>query len=268
MHTIYYFSGTGNSLFVAKKIAEATEATLKPLLNVKGGLMRDQIGIVFPIHMNNLPRAVETFIKDNDFSQVTHLYAVATHMGLPGHPEFILDVLLKDQDSCLDEYFNIKMINNTPKGLAPKFLMSLNWEEDITQDKVEAMLVDVAIKLEDVVDLIQSKTRRFFEAVENGDLKIKPLTKLLWQLKGHPKLDFIVDESCTHCGICEKVCLTERIKVNTKVDFVKKQCHYCYACFNFCPEQAILVKHYEKKLGRYHHPEITANDIAQQKEHI
>ena len=43
-------------------------------------------------------------------------------------------------------------------------------------------------------------------------------------------------------------------------------CYYCYACFNLCPEQAILVKNYIKKDGRYIHPGITAEDIAKQKE--
>jgi NAD-dependent dihydropyrimidine dehydrogenase PreA subunit len=42
-------------------------------------------------------------------------------------------------------------------------------------------------------------------------------------------------------------------------------CFHCYACYNFCPEQAILVKNYKRKKGRYHHPEITADDIASQK---
>jgi Pyruvate/2-oxoacid:ferredoxin oxidoreductase delta subunit len=43
------------------------------------------------------------------------------------------------------------------------------------------------------------------------------------------------------------------------------KCYYCYACFNFCPEQAILVKNYTYKDGRYYHPNVTAKDIAEQK---
>jgi formate hydrogenlyase subunit 6/NADH:ubiquinone oxidoreductase subunit I len=42
-------------------------------------------------------------------------------------------------------------------------------------------------------------------------------------------------------------------------------CYFCYACFNFCPEQAILLKIYTKKNGRYHYPTITADEIARQK---
>ncbi len=37
------------------------------------------------------------------------------------------------------------------------------------------------------------------------------------------------------------------------------------ACFNFCPEQSILVKNYTHKDGRYYHPDVTAQDIAEQK---
>jgi Pyruvate/2-oxoacid:ferredoxin oxidoreductase delta subunit len=41
---------------------------------------------------------------------------------------------------------------------------------------------------------------------------------------------------------------------------------FCYACFNFCPRQAILVKGYNLKTGCYNHPGIRAEDIAGQKE--
>ncbi|MBN1980427.1 MAG: hypothetical protein JW795_02775, partial [Chitinivibrionales bacterium] len=43
------------------------------------------------------------------------------------------------------------------------------------------------------------------------------------------------------------------------------KCFYCYACFNFCPPQAILHKRYTEKMGRYYHPEVSAADIAGQK---
>lgn len=42
-------------------------------------------------------------------------------------------------------------------------------------------------------------------------------------------------------------------------------CYHCYACFAFCPVQSVLVRRiYDKKDGRYSHPEISADDIAEQ----
>jgi len=90
----------------------------------------------------------------------------------------------------------------------------------------------------------------------------------VWKLSANSrsKLHFLLDEACTGCGICESVCLSSRIRMaDGKPEWVTEDCHYCYACFNYCPSQAIGVKHYTKKLGRYHHPDITAEDIKAQK---
>jgi MinD superfamily P-loop ATPase len=94
------------------------------------------------------------------------------------------------------------------------------------------------------------------------------LMKLLWKIteQSAPRLDFTLDESCISCGKCERVCTTNRIKlVEGKPHWEGKKCNYCYACFNFCSAQAIGVKYYTKKSGRYHYPSVTWEDIAAQK---
>jgi formate hydrogenlyase subunit 6/NADH:ubiquinone oxidoreductase subunit I len=51
------------------------------------------------------------------------------------------------------------------------------------------------------------------------------------------------------------------------------KCFGCFACLNYCPEQSIQVastwylKSRTTENGRYHHPQVTANDIAAQKAH-
>jgi flavodoxin len=57
---IYYFSGTGNSLYVAREIAKAFEgAELVPILSaLKDGKTEfdaDWAVFVFPIHINAMP---------------------------------------------------------------------------------------------------------------------------------------------------------------------------------------------------------------------
>ena len=81
------------------------------------------------------------------------------------------------------------------------------------------------------------------------------------------QIKYFTDNTFTGCGKCEKVCLTGKIKMEDSKPFCQKNviCYYCYACFNFCPEQAILVKYYTDKKGRYHHPDVSMKDIAGQK---
>ena len=85
--------------------------------------------------------------------------------------------------------------------------------------------------------------------------------------------DFYYDETCTGCGICEDVCLAERVRLVDDRPVWQKAapCHGCFACLNFCPQESIQVRSrwflrsYTEQNGRYHHPAIKAKDIAAQK---
>ena len=91
---IYWFSGTGNSLYVAKQLSEAwgSEATgntaLLPMANgipteaVGGSECR--IGFVFPSYYGDLPRFVRAFAEGLNILLDTDLFAVVT-MGAFGY---------------------------------------------------------------------------------------------------------------------------------------------------------------------------------------
>lgn len=85
---------------------------------------------------------------------------------------------------------------------------------------------------------------------------------------------FYSDSKCTGCGICEKVCLSGKIKVVDKKPVWQRDvtCFLCYACLNFCPARSIQIKSriymksYTEENERYCHPYATADDIAEQKD--
>ena len=43
------------------------------------------------------------------------------------------------------------------------------------------------------------------------------------------------------------------------------RCQQCLACINFCSEESIQFDTKSLNTGRYHHPEITLQDIVNQK---
>jgi len=99
------------------------------------------------------------------------------------------------------------------------------------------------------------------------------LGSFLADISGDGGKYFYADARCSSCGICEKVCLSQKIKMIDKKPLWQKdrKCFLCYACINYCPVQSIqmrsgrFIKFYTNKNGRYSHPEITVNDIAGQK---
>ena len=67
---IFYFSGTGNSLYVAQKLQETEGGEL---INITDALNKKQynykpedgekVGIIFPVYFNGLPTIVEQFME-------------------------------------------------------------------------------------------------------------------------------------------------------------------------------------------------------------
>ncbi|KNZ40313.1 EFR1 family ferrodoxin [Acetobacterium bakii] len=270
---LFYFTGTGNSLAIARKIAEGlTDVDVVPMLkddaHTSISKETEKIGLIYPVYMNAVPRVVVKFIEKLAFRSGIYIFAVATHGGTPGAAGLYLYKILKRQQIPLDAYFEIEMINNTPKGVAPKPLMTMDWELKITPEKIETMLIRADSSTKDIVYKIAISDKTTSLNMTSGRKKIVYwMMKPLWYIseKSKPKLNFILDECCIGCGLCESICTTRRIKMNEgKPEWINENCNFCYACFNYCSVQAIGVTHYAKKLGRYHHPEINANDIGSQ----
>ena len=77
---IFYFSGTGNSLAIARKIAEAINDQLMPLNDaVRTDLTNEQrIGLVFPTYDFNMPPAVRNMIPRLKISPKAYVFAITT----------------------------------------------------------------------------------------------------------------------------------------------------------------------------------------------
>ena len=66
---IFYFSGTGNSLSVARKIAngigESEVIAIPNVINKIKNIESETVGFVFPVYGWGLPRIIVDFIKSN-----------------------------------------------------------------------------------------------------------------------------------------------------------------------------------------------------------
>jgi NAD-dependent dihydropyrimidine dehydrogenase PreA subunit/flavodoxin len=273
---IYYFSGTGNSLYVAKELQKRIpDASLTPVVSLLDEdaiqTQAETVGFVFPIHLTTLPIPMREFVEKLDPTSAKYIFAIGTRMGTFCLADIALENALKEKGKHLDAYFILNMAMNTPTGLVPG-PGDKGWVSKVSTEKVSALDAEVHTRLDAIQGIIVNQVP---DPKDDSPRRGSLLRRLLFMLlafgarsTGGTEIPYITDSTCTSCRTCEKICPSKKIKlVDGKPVWQKEvQCYFCYACFNFCPTQSILVgKKYVQKDGRYFHPGITANDIAGQK---
>ncbi len=257
--TIYYFSGTGNSLKVARDLAEQIEdCELVPMARLwqRQRIVAevDRAGFVFPLYFYGLPNIVLKFVEKIDLKKCSYLFVVITRGGSPGCAIHKMQNLLKDKGKTLDAGFKVNM----PGNYIPTYNI---W----SQQKQRKMFKKASEKVAYIAEVIRNNQRE----IKRDSIFFWPISTLInnrW-LRGVSSKDekFYADDNCTSCGICEKICPVDNIKLSEDRPRWQHRCQRCLACIHFCPEQAIQYGKKTAKRKRYHHPDIKMKDIANQK---
>ena len=252
--TIYYFTGTGNSLAVAKKLSEKLDNA--KLLSVPKTMQQETIeageviGIVCPIYMFNMPLIVADFIRK--MKQPDYFFIVFAGGGDLGSCVTVTRKLCNAQNLTVSSVFNIQMPSNyTPYGATP-------------EDKQKELFANCEKQVEEIAKVIRAReqfmaknTAGFFRTYIHPGL----LYKLGYQFIPKMGKSFIVDEKCNGCGTCEKVCPVNNIKMVDGKPVYDSHCQQCYACLQWCPQEAIQVGKKTAGIQRYHHPEVKVSEI-------
>jgi formate hydrogenlyase subunit 6/NADH:ubiquinone oxidoreductase subunit I len=263
---IYYFSGTGNSLHVARELERRLPETVPvPIIDV----LRDDsiettaetVGIVFPIHNLTMPIPVERLLRRVDARSAKYIFAIATRF-CSDKVFLTVDRILEKQGKSLDAYFSVEM----PCTYVPLFKIP-------SQDTIAKMETELQKRLDGIQAIVTSKqTHREKDGplVFLLDHVLYPLITAFMFNARFPDMarSFYADSRCTGCGLCEKVCLSERIRMrDDKPEWIESiDCIYCLACLHFCPVEAIQIRGRKTTTKeRYHHPQVKAADIAGQK---
>jgi ferredoxin/flavodoxin len=258
--TIYYFTGTGNSLEVARDLGARLSAA-KPL-PIAAFRERAQvtpegqiIGLVFPVYDWNAPAIVANFVKKLDLSGVNYIFAVATCNFCPGGTLDYLNFLLREKGKNLAAGFVIRMPGNYLPfyGANRESIQQLKFrKKDQAVDRIVGI---VRAKRESGIEhsgifldrLLASKFRRDQSAVNQCDRKFR--------------LD---PEQCNGCGICQKVCPVQNIECTNGKPHWLHGCEQCFACIQLCPQEAIQYGKNTAGRKRYRNPRVTLNDFFSQ----
>lgn len=255
--TIFYFSGTGNSLKVARDLAgNLPQAKLLsiPAVIDQELVCAGKIGIVFPVYMFGLPLIVSRFIKKLKPGPGNYVFAVLTFGGMSGPALGQLKEEFRAQGLTLSAGFLVTM----PGNYTPLY-------QAIAQDKQKKMFAREEERIGSIVRVINEEKIYF----DTGFSLLNGLLKLVYKA-GAPKIPFLdkgfwVQDSCNGCGTCSCVCPVNNIEIVKGKPRWRHRCEQCFACLQWCPKEAIQ---YEKNTAgrrRYHNPDVSAADIINSK---
>ncbi len=255
---IYYFTGTGNALWTAEKIAEELGSTeLRAIAagqTAETGKMYNTAGVVFPVYMHRVPHIVARFIKD--LPETPYLYAAAVNAGDTGIVFSHFKKIIGGRENTLSAGFSIV----TPSNYLP-------FGESVQGEKRELLLRTAAAKIKRISTIIKERRGFFDREASFFHTRVFPGIMYTAGYKYIPYLDkkFTVDSSCDSCGICERICPVENITLVNGKPVWNGGCEMCFACINNCPQEAIQYGKKTEGLKRYRNPDISISKIIKQK---
>lgn len=255
--TLYYFSATGNGLAVAKGLQRRMEevelvsipramAAADTEERIAGGV----IGIVSPIYMHNMPHIVSRFVERIDGAE--YLYMVYTGGGDLGAGLSKTGKTFKRRGLTLSALFNVAMPSNyAPYGYPDEEKQAeLFGAAEHRMDEIAQAVLGGSVHFD-------GSGTSFF----NSHIFPGPLYQIGY--RHIPTMDrgFSVDDRCTSCGICERLCPAANISLLDGRPRWGHRCEHCFGCLHWCPVQAIEYGKKSSGVPRYHHPDVTLEEI-------
>lgn len=232
---IFYFSGTGNSKFIANCIADRfgeSPVEITAALNstdLSFGIKDDErVGIISPVYWYGLPMEVINFAKKLKLNNYKgqYVYCFATYGGSAGRFAENLEDILKAKGYVLNGKYGVKMADNYILGYTPAPLA----EQIKTNNEAVKIMKTYLYRIE---------ARENANLIKRGAMAfISPLIRPIYE-KGNRSKKFYVTSDCTSCGLCSRNCPCGAISMKDRKPSWNSNCSQCVRCIHSCPVKAI-----------------------------
>ncbi len=246
---ILYFSGTGNSEYVARRISEEINDSL---LSITASLMAEHVlripksqvvTFVTPTYAWRIPRVVEAWIKKNTYLKGQKVYFVLTCGSDTGDAGRYLKKLCEEKELEYMGYETIVM----PENYLAMFQVP---DEEVAKE---------------IIQQSEPLISKVGEWIHNGEKLPEKECNILDRLKSGLVNDmfyqifvktkkFSSNQTCIGCGKCENVCPLHNIVLKNGKPFWNNDCTHCMACITSCPVEAIEYGKRSKGQPRYRCP--------------
>lgn len=298
-HRIYYFSGTGNSLWVARKIRESLpDAELIPITR---DLPAELAAPVSESSDESVDESAnesadesanesvfdfKTFSESKSFSNSDFQKFDSVGLVFPVYmfkpPRIVLEFIQKMPES--DYIYAVATCGNGPGKsltniktcllqtgnklsagyivpLVSNFIVLPKTKSDAA---IEKAFKKAEVRAQTIAMNVQEKISHFDK--EMPGIIVKPVSWFFFNpaYRRIPALDkqFSVNDKCNHCGICRDVCPVQNIQITASKPVFRHKCEMCFACINWCPQKAVNWTPLTKNKKRYHCKGISKNDVV------
>lgn len=256
---IYTFTGTGNSLWIARELGKQLGEKVTDIMSVKNESIVNctdpRIGFVFPTYMMDLPWIVKEFMLRLHIAPDSYTFVVMTSsQGKSGKAFRSLDQALRRSKATLSAAFDVQMPGNCIPSSEEEYQKRLETAPQCVKQIAEKISAGMTNFTSDGSRMRTDYVERSFFYGEHS------LKAMGWMKK------FLITDKCNGCGICESVCPTENISIENGKAVHGHNCAACYRCLHWCPEHAALLKVPKlKHRSQYTHPQINLGDIQSEK---
>lgn len=239
-----YFSGTGNSRYIAKEFAAEMGAdchSIEEQVDFHVLLdATDVVAVCYPIYGSCVSRIMRDFVRDHrDQLRRKKLIILCTQMMFSGDGARAFARLIPGggRQVIYAEHFNM------PNNISNLWFFPVRDGERIRKKRAA-----------------DKKLKRVCKDIKKGTVRLRgwsPFSRYLGKMQNAswPEIEkkqrgsFTTLAECNGCGLCVKQCPAGNLKLGENGVIQKNNCILCFRCVNLCPQKAAVVL-LHKKPGR------------------
>ncbi len=249
---IFYFSGTGNSEWAARQLAEQLSQTLVSIADDMRTpschqLEADEpLGFVFPTYAWGLPLLVERFIQTADIRGVGYTFMLTTCGDDTGRTAQQFRTAAAARGWSDASCWALQM---------PESYVCLPGFEVDSAEKEDRKISTAKQRLDDIAAAIRERQRNVSDALPGSFawVKSRMLRPVFNALLTSPKY-FHTTDACISCGRCAQECPLHNIQMSTSSPSRPEwgsNCAMCLHCYHTCPTRAIRWGRMMEHKGQY-----------------
>lgn len=246
---ILYFSATGNSQYVANRIATATQDDVIDLFDrIRNddhtAIHSDRAWIIVsPTYAWRLPRLVQQWISKTPLTGNNNIYYVLTCGGSIANAGKYLAKLSAKINKQYQGCCGILM----PENYIAMF-------QTPTQQQAKEIIDNAQADIDNAIETIVNQQTFATPAVTCKERLMSGIVNSAFYSMCVKADSFYTTNSCISCGKCQHLCPCNNITMAEGKPKWGKHCTHCMACINHCPVDAIEYGKHTIDLPRYTFP--------------